>query len=683
MDMQTLYDLICRKYNLDHIVFLDYETFYKTHARGGSKSYSLKNLTYVEYILGDRYQTTGLGIAYGLEPIAYYHEPAEVNRVLADLSARIESGQRIALCAHNAQFDGSIAAWRYGIPFQFYFCTQNMSVLLEPHLSKSLRKVVERLWPDDPTLRKGGVELHSVDGVRYEYFTPEQHLAMEYYCIQDTNLCRRVFFEKFMEILGRGLEVEILNMHMTLRGACIPQFDIERDMLEQVIIDCDAEQEQAVSEAAELMRGHGIEGLTAKVLGSNQQYAELLKTLGITVPLKTSPTTFELTPALGVNDPEYVRVQIDFPDFAPLFKARRIVKSTIAKSRAQRMIEVSDTFKGTDIGCRLQANMPFFLKYYGADQTGRWSGDQKLNQQNNTRGGKHRLSMRAPKGMQIGVCDLSNIELRVNLWFCGQEDILQMFRDDPNFDLYSSIASDIFGRPINKKTDKDERQMGKAAALGLGFSMGWYGFQQYLASGPLGMEPMFKSDAFCRDVKSTYDQKHYAIKGMWHFLANTVIHHIVGGQTDLRFGPNNSFIARKGEVQLPSGRILRYPNARYHSTESAQGMSTRTIFDSTTLDRWGKPYPKNLWHGLLLENIVQATARDILAFQMAQIEQELQANNYGWVMGSVHDESLSALHDDTVEEAFAVIESTMASAPDWCAEIPLANEGGWAREYSK
>lgn len=664
-------------YNLDTIVFLDFETFFKTKANHGTKSFSLKSKTYAQYLFSERFHTTGFGIGEDFNPIEYLHRPEEIKEIMEELKARRDEGERIALVAHNTRFDGAICGWLFGLFFDMYFCTQDMSALLQAHLPKSLAKCAQRDLP--PEQQKGGAELVAVDGIKYEYITEEQQEALATYCIGDTNLCRELFVVYLERIFDSMPHWEIDIMHITLRGHIEPQFLINREPLFEVIDDEEEEKGKAVGDAIRYCMSCGLEGIGPKSFSSNQQYAELMQNFGLTVPLKISKTTGLMAPAFGKTDPAYIRLQIDNPALETVFTARREMKSTIAISRARTMIEVSDQFH--DRGFR-GADMPFFLNYYGAGQTGRWSGGQKLNQQNNTRGGKHRLSMLAPDGMVIDVCDLSNIELRVNLWICGQEDLLNNFRTIPDYDLYSEIASDIFNRAINKRDDKDERQMGKAAALGLGFAMGWSGFQAYLAGGPLGMEPMFKPDDFCQNVKNTYNTKHNAISAMWDYLKNHVIPVIVNGG-ELAFGPNNMFTATKDKVTLPSGRVLQYANARYIGEETQGGTNIKVVFDSDKYDVWGRPFMKYMWHGLLLENLCQATARDVLAWQMVKIDKFLLEENLGWVSGSVHDEILSMVLEPHAESTHERISGIMETGPDWCLGLPLHNEGGYAREYSK
>ena len=674
---EALFERIKRLANVDVVLFLDFETFYKSKANNGSKSYSLKTLTYAEYIFGERFHTTGLGFAEGNDEWVYIHDPEEIAELMAEYKERRADGERIALVAHNTQFDGAIMSWRYGLTFDYYFCTQLMAVLDSPTQSKALKEVAKRLWPTDQSMRKGE-ELHSFDGVPYELFVESDHKNMAKYCIQDNFLMREMFYE----FMGRGMPVgEIPAMHITLRGCIEPQFVIKRSLLEEVKVDEERMKAEAVAGAIKFCHTKNVIEVSPGTFSSNPKYKALLERFGCDVPLKMSPTTFKMTPALGKGDPDYIKMKIERPELETLYAARDAVKSTIALSRANRMIAVANLFRDHS-ECGKQAEMPMFLNYYGALNTGRWSGGQKLNQQNLQRNSKHRLSLRAQEGYQIAVNDLSNIELRVNLWFCEQTDLLAAYEADINFDMYSDLASDIYHFRVNKVDHKNERQIGKAGSLGLGYAMSWFGFQQYLASGPLGMEPMFVSDEFAKGVKSSYDMKHYMIKQMWHEIENYVIPVLeVGG--NYRFGRNKCCTVTKGQIHLPSGRVLHYPNTSSKMEKTKWGQRRQFTCDGSVRDRFGNPARRNLHKGLIIENIIQAISRDVLNFQINNIETDLQKADLGWVIGSVHDECLAMIPTPRIEEGFALMEYNMRQVPQWGGGMPLASEGGYADDYSK
>lgn len=682
---------IKERFGLDELVFDDFETYYKTKGTAGNKSFSLRTLTYAQYIFDERFHTTGMGIGYDDQPISFVHVPEEIRGEIERLKAKRAEGIRIGLVAANTGFDGAILAWRFGLVFDFYFDVLAMRKLLYGAKSASLKQAALDEWPDDEELHKGGDELVAVDGVAYQYMEEHHLLPLGKYCAQDTNLARRLLEVYFERIERDGLIDEIFLMHITLRAAIEPQFVVDhKPLVERIAIEKDKKKTLFQKAVQFLDENFNITDVTAKTFSSNQQFADLLECLSVRVPTKKSKTTGKDTPALGKNDPEYVRMRIDYDHLAPIFDARESSKSSNALTRAESFIDVSNAF---DKHCALniEANMPFFLNYCGAGQTGRWSGGQKLNQQNleadrtgKGEQGHHRRSLRAPEGYQVAVCDLSNIELRVNMWLCGQQDVLDQMEFEEGYDYYCDVAGGIFDRIIVKSEDKQERQMGKASGLGLGFAMGWRGFQGYLASGPMGMDPMFKDDSFCRKVKASYDAKHPMIVQMWEYIDKIVIPVIVNGGETLQFGPDCSIIAEKDRIVLPSGRVLHYPNARWSGKEGRGGFNFRAIIDGPFTDRFGRAVPKSLWHGLILENMVQAIARDVLGYQKVGVYHMLEIDNdYGWLIGSVHDETLSMIRTEVADIAFDAIQSIMKVPPPWARTLPLDCEGGYAPEYSK
>lgn len=689
MQLATI-EFMKRYADVETIMFLDWESYFKSKGSVGNKSYSLKSLTYAEYILGDRFAVTGLGVADDLDEPEYF-EPIDdqIEQVMDEIKLRRENGERIALCAFNTGFDGAICNWRFGVHFDFYYDAQAMHILLRNDRPHNLGSCGKDEFPNDPSMWKTD-ELANVDGLYFRYFSDEDREGMERYGKQDVNLMRALACRYVERIIERGLEDELALMHITLRAAIEPQFVVdERPLLDRITIEEKSKIETVYDAADFLKEKFNFDDIKNIDFSSNVKFPQLLEQIGVETPMKTHKKTKLQVPALGKNDPEYVRMRIDNQQFEVVFLARDAVKSTNALTRAKKFIEVSRLFTERSKHVKnKECNMPFFLKYHGADQTGRWSGGQKLNQQNleadranDGTKGHHRRSLMAPNGYKVAVSDLSNIELRVNMWFCGQNDILEQMRD-PAYDYYCDVATPIFGFPVIKSEHKNERQMGKAAGLGLGFAMGWPGFQQYLASGPLGMDAMFKDDEFCRNVKTSYDRKHPMVKEMWSFIEKVVIKTICQGG-EVRFGPDQQFIARKDEIQLPSGRILRYPKAEYKGQETEYGFRMTTVFDSGLRTKSGAIVPKYMWFGLILENIVQATARDVLGWQKVRIYDLLESTGNGELIGSVHDETLSNLKDETVDATFGAIQSIMSSSPIWALGIPLDNEGGYAQEYSK
>lgn len=170
---------------------------------------------------------------------------------------------------------------------------------------------------------------------------------------------------------------------------------------------------------------------------------------------------------------------------------------------------------------------------------------------------------------------------------------------------------------------------------------------------------------------------------MWNYLGQVVIPTMCDPHADLNIGRHGCVHIGYQKITLPSGRELQYPDLHAYTTEDARGFSTEYRYDDGTRDRYKKVIYKKLYGGLLLENIIQALARDVLAWQQVRIERSLQEQELGWVIGSVHDEILANLVSNRAEEGFNLMQKTMSKGPDWCYDLPLDNEGGFAAEYSK
>lgn len=124
-------------------------------------------------------------------------------------------------------------------------------------------------------------------------------------------------------------------------------------------------------------------------------------------------------------------------------------------------------------------------------------------------------------------------------------------------------------------------------------------------------------------------------------------------------------------IALPSGRELIYPSPRVG--ENRFGGESITFMGLGLNRKWGRI---ETYGGKLVENIVQATARDVLAHSMATLE----AAGYPTVM-HVHDEVITEVPygRGSVEELCAL----MSQGPKWSKGLPLAAEGFESTYYKK
>tara|TARA_R110002051_G_scaffold21001_3_gene56386 strand:+ start:6939 stop:8801 length:1863 start_codon:yes stop_codon:yes gene_type:complete len=601
-------------------ITLDFETYY-------DKDFSLGKLTTVEYVNDPRFKVWGVGIKFGSAPTEWFSED-----ITRDIIEGIDWENNALIC-HNIMFDGYILTRHFNVKPKFYIDTAAISRSLWPHESASLKALATRLWPNDEKMRKGE-ELITCMGV--EDLSPKQDEIIGNYCIQDVDLTYAAY-QKFVDGFP---EEELKIIDMTARMFTEPVLHVDMDKLK-------AFHESEINQALELIENSGT---TREVLASNQKFTAFIETLGITAPLKVSPTTGNMIPAFSKNDKAFHQLQKMYPEHKNLWGARIAVKSRIAETRAKRFIGATHA-DGT-------ISVP--LKYYGA-HTGRFSGEQKINFQNLPRGSVLRRCLIAPDGHLIYVADLSNIEARMTAHLAKEVSLLKQFKD--NVDVYSNFASKIYNRPINKKDDPIERFVGKTAVLGLGYGMGYARLKDTLASGAGGSEIVEISEAEAQNIVTTYRVTYSHIPHLWRNLENILAERL---SDPWPYFFRNSLTFKKGEIILPNGMSIKYPHLRIENGGLAY--DTRRGIERT-------------WGGRITENVIQAMSRIIITDSMIRIQETMPEAK---IALTVHDEIVIVGPDTNPDSLMEqIINLMVGTAPDWCKDIPLDAEGGYDISYSK
>jgi DNA polymerase len=248
-------------------------------------------------------------------------------------------------------------------------------------------------------------------------------------------------------------------------------------------------------------------------------------------------------------------------------------------------------------------------------------------------------------GLVVG--DWSSIELRVSAWLAGQSDLLQELRNGD--DVYKSMASVIYSVPLAEVT-KDQRQIGKIAVLGCGYSMGWRAFHKTLEKYRINAD-----EALAQRAVSAYRMKNSEITNFWSLLNSSSVAAIQTG-TVQRIGKYLRMCYRDGRLsmQLPSGRVLRY----YDIRQDENGLSCANFDLAKNGGR------KKLYGGLLFENACQGVARDILAATLLRAEEMDLA-----VVSHTHDEIAVEGIDDVSQ-----VRRCMETLPDWADGLPIKAE---------
>lgn len=645
------------------LITVDFETYYE------KTNYTLKKLTYEEYIFDPRFKVHGGSIRINDTPAIYYPE----DKIADALKEVFHPGNDHSFVAHNTLFDGAILSWHYGLRARTYYCTQAMARGLWNHARNDLDTLAKRLWPDDPAKRKGK-ELESVAGIIT--LSDAQQATIGGYCLNDNDLT----FEAFRTMLQWFPHSELPILDMTLQMFIHPAFVLDTELVQTFLADKQRERlEIFLASKTPSVRDPKTGELKFPVLSSSEKFAEFLeKNHGIIVDKIASPT--EKNPdnekyPFAKTSLEFLELQAKYPDLAYLWKARLTAASNIDVSRATRMLN------------HRQSNGRIAMPLnYAAAHTFRWGGTNKINPQNLRRKSPLRRALRAPEGHVVVVRDLSNIEGRMLAWWAGEDWKCEAFA--AKRDLYSELATKLFGRPIDRKKkaihpetgqeyepDFVEGFVGKTCELGLGYYMSHRRLRETFMQGANGGPQMF----------FTLEQTKFWVDTWRHENSNIVRSWKEAGQVIEQMHRKSvipyewrGLTVGYQSLTLPNGMRLTYPGLR---------VIPETIGDRPQFEYWNGKYFTKTHGGVLVENIIQALSRIVIAEQMAIINKHL-TETYGGearVCLTVHDEIVSIVQEQYAEEAYKHQGVIMSTPPSWCNDgrLALASEGGFDYCYSK
>lgn len=268
-------------------------------------------------------------------------------------------------------------------------------------------------------------------------------------------------------------------------------------------------------------------------------------------------------------------------------------------------------------------------------------------------------------GCRFVVSDFSAIEARVVAWLAGEEWVLDAFRNGE--DIYCKTASMMYHVPVVKHGENGHlRQKGKVAVLACGYQ-----------GGVGAMKAMDRGGTIPEDeLQSVVDQWRAAnpkIVKMWRKYERAAQTAIEERRTvKLRNGVAYSYEGGNLFARLPNGRRLCYYGARLKADD--KGLRIYYMGVNQETKQWGLA---ETYGGKLVENVVQATARDCLAEAMTRVA----AMGYQIVM-HVHDEMIVDVpKEDT--DALQRINAAMGAPIDWAPGLPLKGDGYECDFYKK
>jgi DNA polymerase len=618
-----------------NLITLDFETFYE-------QGFSLSNLTTEEYIRDERFQVIGVGVKIDDQETQWI--TGSHNHIKIKLM-EINWNEAILLC-HNTQFDGAILSFIFNIIPAIYLDTLGMARAKHGvDVGGSLASLVERYQ-----LGKKGTEVVDAKGKRLEDFDPQDLKQYGEYCKNDVELTYKLY-----NVLAQDFPPNELKLiDITLRMYTEPTLQLDDALLSARLEEVEAEKKEVLGALMNRLNCEDEECVRKK-LASNKQFAELLAELNIPVPMKVSPTTGKDTFALAKNDTGFIELtEHEDPFIQELCAVRLGTKSTIEESRIERFL---------GIGARNKGKLPIPLKYYGA-HTGRWAGSDKVNFQNLPSRDKKKKALKnaveAPQGYQVINCDSSQIEARILVWLAGQDDVVQLYKD--NRDVYCEFASTVYGRTITK-ADPVERFVGKTCTLGLGYGTGWGKLQHTLKTQPPGAD---LPDDECQNLVKVYRQLNDKVIKLWANCDKALADMANWGEDSKPYylGEHKCLLVTKDGIKLPNGLYIHYPDLKKEKIDGRD----KFMYKSR------KGYI-SLWGGSVVENVVQALARIVVGEQMIKIN-----DKYKPVL-TVHDAVVCAVPDAEIDEALKYITNIMSTPPNWAEGLPVACEAKHGRSY--
>jgi DNA polymerase len=506
--------------------------------------------------------------------------------------------------------------------------------------------------PCKPTIVNGG-RTRNLPG-----HAPDKWEAFRSYNIRDVEaeLGIKAILSKF-PVPEVEWETYILDQEINDRG-----IRLDMELVHQAIA-CDSE-----SRKAHLTEAQSLTGLSNP--NSTQQLKRWLSENGLTVEsLSKSSVTDLIAEANG--DARLM-----------LLLRRELAKSSVKKYTAMANAICSD---GRAHG---------LLQFYGANRTGRWAGRliqvQNLPQNHLpdleqarklVRDGQFtaigmlyesvplvlseliRTAFVPKEGHRFLVADFSAIEARVIAWLAGEQWRLDVFASHGK--IYEASASQMFHVPIDEITKGNPlRQKGKIAELALGYggSVGALTAMGALAMGVPGEEllPLVKAwrNANPNIVRLWWDVDAAAMKA--------VRERTEAETHGIRFSYHSGMLF----IRLPSGRRLAYVKPRIEKNRFDKDTVTyEGVGESRKWQRIESYGPK------FVENIVQATARDLLADALRRV------NDQGYkIVMHVHDEIvIETLPDTSLDDLCAA----MSETPAWAESLLLRAEGYECDFYKK
>ena len=458
--------------------------------------------------------------------------------------------------------------------------------------------------------------------------------------------------------------------------------------------------------------------INARGVAVDMELVDGALSLGATVRQNLMTEAMQLS---GLNNPNSVAQLTEWlqeetgEELADLRKdtVARLLKEDNNSLKVRRMLEIrqelgktsTKKYDAIEAAVCADGRVRGLLQFYGANRPGRWAGRlvqvqnlprtytepldlaREMVQRRNLDGLRAvygsvpdtlsqliRTAFIAPEGHVFIDADFSAIEARVISWLAGEQWRLEVFRTHGK--IYEASASQMFGVPLEHiKKGRPEyalRQKGKVAELALGYQ----GSTGALIN--MGALDMGIPETDLPDIVSRWREANKRIRDLWYSMDNAAIQVITQGGT---VGINSLILSREYDcnqgtdcmtITLPSGRKLYYVSPSIGQNQWDKPSIAYMGMDQKT-KRWKRI---ETYGGKLVENCVQAIARDCLADTIERLEAAGLP-----VIFHVHDEVVIDItpwaDNDTMLD---LVCSIMRTPISWAPDLPL-NADGWVGHY--
>ena len=495
---------------------------------------------------------------------------------------------------------------------------------------------------------------------------PEKWELFKEYCKQDVEVERNIrkALEQF-PVLDSEKELWNLDQEINDRGVAVDMELIEK------AIECDEE-----FTAKNKLRAIELTGLD-----NPNSPTQIKKWVGEKLGHEVTSLTKDSIPEL-IKEAE----DLGATEVIEMLKLRQLMgKTSVKKYQAMKEARCSD------------GRVHGLLQFYGANRTGRWAGRlvqvQNLPQnhledlddaRNFLRNGDFdamemiydsvsdtlsqliRTAFVPSEGNIFMVADFSAIEARVIAWMAKEKWRMDVFKEGG--DIYCASASRMFGVPVVKHGENGHlRQKGKIAELALGYGGAGGAIRAFDKAGSIPDEELPKLVSDWRNASPN-------IVNLWWDVDKAAKKAITDRTTVTLEKYHLKFIYNPGVlfIELPSGRRLSYIRPKIEPGK----------YDKPIITYEGMEQTKHTWTRLetygpkLVENIVQATARDCLGITM----QRITAKGYNIVF-HVHDELILDVPKDfgSLEE----VNKTFGEPIPWAPGLLLNADGYTCNYYMK